>query len=85
MSTTKDTTESAGAAKASQADDSKDTAKGTKPIAKKKKAVYKAAAWPNGPRTSIEHYEQVELNEGRLDPAFYLFWRHRYKFEKSEK
>ena len=79
------TTESAGATKASQANDSKGTAKGTGTKTKKKKAVYKPDTWPDGPRTSIEHYEQVELNEDRLDPAFYLFWRDRYKFEQSEK
>lgn len=35
--------------------------------------------WPNGPRTSIEHYEAVEIEEGRLNPAFQVFWRDRYR------
>ncbi|MDA7838754.1 hypothetical protein N9A45_00305 [bacterium] len=79
------TTTSAGASKESKSDDSKDTPKGAGTSTKKKKARYKPATWPEGPRTSIEHYEQVELDEGRMNPLFYCFWRNRYKFKKSEK
>tara|TARA_B110000008_G_scaffold153479_1_gene154585 strand:- start:609 stop:890 length:282 start_codon:yes stop_codon:yes gene_type:complete len=36
--------------------------------------------WPDGPRTSVEHYEQVEIAEGRIDPnTFRVFWKKRYK------
>ena len=69
---------------------SEDAAKGAyKASAAKKKAMNAAKAritakWPKGARTSIEHYEEVEIAEGRLDPAFELFWRDRYKFPKKK-
>ena len=69
---------------------SEDVAKGVDTASAAKKKAMKAAKaritakWPKGPRTSIEHYEEVEITEGRLDPAFELFWRDRYKFPKKK-
>lgn len=62
-----------------------DTAAASKKKAKKAAKARITAKWPIGPRSSIEHYEEVEIAAGRLDPAFKVFWRDRYKFPKSPK
>jgi len=67
--------------------DSEDVAKGTDAASVAKKKAAKAritAEWPNGPRTSIEHYEEVEIAEGRLDPLMEVFWRGRYQFSNKK-
>ena len=61
-----------------------DTATASKKKAKKAAKARITAKWPNGPRSSIEHYEEVEIAAGRLDPAFKVFWRDRYKFPNEK-
>lgn len=71
--------------KAKKAELASDKAKKAKRAKKARKATLARinGKWPNGPRTSIEHYEAVEIEEGRLDPAFRVFWRDRYRSGKK--
>ena len=61
-----------------------DTASAAKTKAKNAAKARITAKWPNGPRTSIEHYEEVEIAEGRLDPRMQVFWRGRYQFNTKK-
>ena len=53
-------------------------------VAKFRRNGFEDDKWPNGPRTSIEHYEWQEIREGRLEPLFRVFWRNRLKFYDEE-
>tara|TARA_B100000767_G_scaffold269711_1_gene291976 strand:- start:509 stop:811 length:303 start_codon:yes stop_codon:yes gene_type:complete len=61
-----------------------DTASAAKKKAKNAAKARITAEWPNGPRTSIEHYEEVEIAGGRLDPLMEVFWRGRYQFSNKK-